>query len=100
MPIENINQQANPNVTAVTNGPRALARRPLAVATTAVFFVSSAFPVVAGLSKNTASCPKWWGTLDVGLAFALAILAFAAMVATKREVDRQCRRHLPRLADS
>jgi len=54
-----------------------------------VFFVSSAFPVVAGLSKNTASFPKWWGTLDVGLAFVLAVLAFLVVAAAAGKVDRK-----------
>ncbi len=51
--------------------------RPLAVAAAIVFFVSLAFPMIAGLSKNTASFPLWWGRLDVGLAFVLAIMAFS-----------------------
>jgi len=63
--------------------------RPLAVLTAVVFFVSSAFPVVAGLSKNTASFPKWWGLLDVGLAFVLATLALAVIVAARGKVGRQ-----------
>ena len=51
--------------------------RPLAVVAALVFFISSMFPVVAGLSKNTDSIPKWWGTVDVGIALVLATLAFA-----------------------
>ena len=54
-----------------------------------MFFISSAFPVVASLSKNTASFPKWWGMPDVGLAFVLAILAFGLMVVTQGKVDKQ-----------
>jgi len=34
---------------------------------------------VAGLSKHTESFPKWWGMLDVGLAFTLAIFAFVIL---------------------
>jgi hypothetical protein len=89
MPTEKINQRANPNANPVTTGPRALWGRPLATVTAIVFFISSAFPVVAGLSKNTASFPKWWGMLDVGLAFVLAILAFGVMVVAQGKVDRQ-----------
>jgi hypothetical protein len=51
--------------------------RPLALAAVPLFVVSSAFPVVAGLSRNTASFSKWWGVADVSLAFILAVLAFA-----------------------
>ena len=46
---------------------------PFAIATAIVFLLSSLFPVVAGLSKDTASFPAWWGMLDVGIAFILAI---------------------------
>jgi len=42
--------------------------RPLAIATAAIFCVSAAFPVVAGLSKNTGAFPKWWGIADVTVA--------------------------------
>ena len=59
---------------------RGLWGRPLALASAVLFFVSSLFPLIAGLSKNTASFPKWWGMLDVGLAFVLVILAFAIIV--------------------
>jgi hypothetical protein len=89
MPTEQINERANPNATPLTTEPRALWGRPLAVAAAIVFFISSAFPVVAGLSKNTASFPKWWGTLDVALAFVLAALAFLVMVVAEGKVDRQ-----------
>ena len=51
--------------------------RPLALAAVPVFVVSSAFPVVAGLSKDTASFSKWWGVADVGVASILAVLALA-----------------------
>lgn len=62
---------------------------PLAIVAVVLFFISSAFPVVAGLSKNTASFPKWWGMLDVGLAFVLAILAFAIMALVGNKVDKR-----------
>lgn len=63
--------------------------RRLAVVTAVVFFISTVFPVVAGLSKNTASFPKWWGKLDVGLAFVLAILALAIMAFAGGKADQQ-----------
>ena len=63
--------------------------RPLAVATAAIFFVSTAFPVVAGLSKNTGAFPKWWGLADVVLAFVLAAMVLAVMVGANGKIDRQ-----------
>ena len=60
--------------------------RPLAVVAALVFFISSMFPLVAGLSKNADSIPKWWGLLDVGIAFVLAILAFAIVALASSKV--------------
>ncbi len=68
---------------------RALWIRRLAVMTAIVFVISTAFPVVAGLSKDTASFPKWWGVLDVGIAFVLAILAFAVQALVRGKVNKQ-----------
>jgi hypothetical protein len=63
--------------------------RPLAVATAAIFCVSTAFPVVAGLSKNTGAFPKWWGIAEVVLAFVLAAMVFAVMVVAHGKISRQ-----------
>ena len=63
--------------------------RPLAVATAAIFCVSTAFPMVAGLSKNTGAFPKWWGIADVVLAFVLAAMVFAVMVAAHGKISKQ-----------
>ena len=63
--------------------------RPLAVATAAIFCVSTAFPVVAGLSKDTRAFPKWWGMADVVLAFVLAAMVFAVMVAAQSKISRE-----------
>lgn len=67
----------------------ALWGRRLAVVAAPVFLISSAFPVLAGLSKNTAAFPKWWGPMDVGIAFVLVILAFAIITLTNGKVDKQ-----------
>src|SRR4030095_13059103 len=64
-------------------------RRPLAVATAVIFCVSTAFPVVAGLSKNSEAFPKWWGIADVVLAFVLAAMVFAVTVAAHGKISRQ-----------
>lgn len=47
----------------------------LAVATGIVFFISLAFPVVAGLSGKPDSFPRLWGILDVVIALVLVMLA-------------------------
>jgi hypothetical protein len=59
------------------------------VAAAVVFLLSSAFPVVAGFVTDTASWPKWWGVLDVSIAFVLVLLAFAVMALAHGRVDRQ-----------
>jgi len=89
MQPEQINHRANPDANLLVTAPRAIWGRPLAVAAAVLFLISSAFPVVAGLSKNTASFPKWWGRLDVGLALVLAIQALAIMALAEGKVTRQ-----------
>src|SRR5262245_21607129 len=64
-------------------------RRPLAIAAAVVFLISSLFPLVAGFVRNTESWPKWWGVLDVSIAFVLAILAFAIMAVAHGNVDKR-----------
>jgi hypothetical protein len=66
--------------------------RRLAIVTAVAFFVSSVFPVVAGLSHDTSSFPKWWGILDVTLAFVLALLALAILGITQGKVNKQAER--------
>jgi uncharacterized membrane protein YidH (DUF202 family) len=63
--------------------------RSLAIATAVAFVISSVFPVVAGLSRNTSSFPKIWGELDVGLAFVLAVMVFAVMALSRNSVDKR-----------
>ena len=63
--------------------------RRLAIVAAVAFFVSSVFPVVAGVSHNTASFPKWWGVVDVSLAFVLALLALAILGVTQHRVNKQ-----------
>lgn len=53
-----------------------------------MFLVSSAFPVAAGLSHDTASFPKWWGVLDVALAFVLAVMAIAVSAVAQGRIDQ------------
>jgi len=63
--------------------------RNLAITTALVFFISLVFPVVAGLSYNTPSFPKWWGVLDAGLAFPPAVLAFPMLGLAQGKVIKQ-----------
>jgi hypothetical protein len=54
-----------------------------------LFLVSWVFPVAAGLAKDTSAFPKWWGPIDVILAFVVAIVAFGIQIQTRGKVDRQ-----------
>jgi hypothetical protein len=65
--------------------------RPLALTTAVIFCISAAFPVGAGLSQNTSFFPKWWGILDVVVAFLLAALAIVIVALAEGKVGRQAR---------
>jgi hypothetical protein len=65
--------------------------RPLALTTAVVFCISAAFPVGAGLSQNASLFPKWWGILDVVVAFLLAALAIVIAALAEGKVGRQAR---------
>jgi hypothetical protein len=62
--------------------------RRVAIASAVAFLASLVFPLVAGLSHNTASFPKWWGTVDVGLAFVLAVMALLLLGLTQGKVTK------------
>jgi len=81
--------RATPNTTVPATPPVPRWSRPLAIATAAIFCVSTAFPVVVGLSKNLGAFPKWWGPADLVLAFVLAAMVFAVMAAAHGKVSRQ-----------
>ena len=88
MPSEQINPPTNSHASPQSTGPRPWAR-PLAITAAVLFVISSAFPTAAGLSKNTADFPRWWGWVDVGLAFVLAILALDIMALAEGKVNQQ-----------
>ena len=48
-------------------------RRAIAITAAVLFVLSWIFPVGAGLVRNPTSLPKWWGTVDVALAFVVAV---------------------------
>ena len=63
--------------------------RPFAFATAILFLFSWLFPIGAGLAKDTAVFPRWWGTVDVAVAFVLAIAAFATQMLSRGGVDKR-----------
>jgi len=65
------------------------ANRRVGVVAAILFVISSAFPVVAGLSHDTASFSRWWGMLDVGLALVVAILAFTIQFIAQGKIDHK-----------
>jgi hypothetical protein len=62
--------------------------RPFSNATAVVFLISSVFPIVAMLSMNTAAFPLFWGRLDVGFAFLLAIMAFTVQALARGRITK------------
>lgn len=79
MPAEQTDHPTSSSAMSQGAGPQRPWARPLAITVAVLFMVSSAFPVAAGLSKNTSAFPKWWGMLDVVLAFVVGILALVIM---------------------
>jgi hypothetical protein len=63
--------------------------RRLAILTAVAFAISTAFPVVAGFTYHPESFPKWWGIVDVALAFCLGVLAMWILGATQGAIDKQ-----------
>lgn len=63
--------------------------RPFAFAAAILFLLSWVFPVGAGLAKDTSAFPKWWGTVDVAVAFLLAIVAFGIQMLVRGRVDKR-----------
>jgi hypothetical protein len=57
--------------------------------TAAILFVFSwIFPVGAGLARDTTIFPRWWGTVDVAVAFVLALAAFGLQRMVRGKVDK------------
>jgi hypothetical protein len=88
MTSEQLNQPATIALAGHTNAPLADWRRPLAIATAIVYCVSSVFPVVAGFVTNRETWPRWWGVLDVAIAFVLAMLALAVIGLAQGRVNK------------
>ena len=64
-------------------------RRAIALTAAILFVLSWIFPVGAGLVRNPTSLPKWWGTVDVALAFVVTVGAFGIQVLGHGNVDKQ-----------
>ena len=64
-------------------------RRAFAFAAAFLFVLSWIFPVVAGLVRNPTILPPWWGTVDVALAFVVAVAAFGIQGLAHGNVDKQ-----------
>src|SRR5262245_51353945 len=65
---------------------RAHRARRIALVAAVAFLISLAFPVAAGVARDTSSFPVWWGVVDVGLAFGLAVFAFALATGARGRV--------------
>ena len=88
MTSEPINQPARTDLAQQTSFQLAPWGRPLAITTAIVFCISSVFPVVAGFVTNRETWPRWWGVLDVAIAFVLAMLALAVMGYAQGKVNK------------
>ena len=61
----------------------------MAIATAVLFIVSSAFPVPAAFTQDTSTLPPIWGVLDVAIAFALVLMAFALTALARGRVTKE-----------
>jgi hypothetical protein len=89
MARQEANERTEVESRAGSKAARAQWERRLALVTAVVFCVSSAFPAVAGFVTDTESWPAWWGRVDVGLAFLLAVLALNLISTTRERVDNR-----------
>jgi hypothetical protein len=88
MALQDASKQTAPPPSVVATGPGTPWARPLALTAALMFLLSSVFPVVAAFVTDTEAWPKWWGVLDVGIAFVLAALALAVLAIGQKRVDR------------
>jgi hypothetical protein len=88
MASEQRNKPATTDLARHTSLPLAHRSRPPAITTAIVFCISSVFPVVAGSVADRETWPRWWGVLDVAIAFVLAMLALAVMGYAQGKVNK------------
>jgi hypothetical protein len=82
-------RRVHPDLTPPTTEARSVWGRRIAVAAAVVFVISLVFPVAAGLSRDTASFPGWWGPLDVGVAVLFGALVLAAFGLADRRMSKR-----------
>ena len=64
-------------------------RRAFGSAAAILFLLSCIFPVGAGLVRNPTILPRWWGTVDVTLAFMVAVAALGIQGLAHGLVDKR-----------
>ena len=64
-------------------------RRAVALTASILFVLSWIFPIAAGLVRNPETLPQWWGTVDVTLAFVVAVAALGIQGLTYANMDKQ-----------
>jgi hypothetical protein len=67
-------------------------RRAIALATAVLFCISLVFPLVAALVRDAQAWPKWWGAVDVALAFVLAVLVLVVQATARDRVNTEVKR--------
>ena len=67
-------------------------RRAIALTAAILFVLSWIFPIGAGLVRNPASLPRWWGAVDVALAFVVGIGALVIPGLGHGNLDQQTER--------
>jgi len=65
--------------------------RAIALATAILFVLPWVFPVGAGLVRNPANLPQWWGTVDVALAFVVGVGALVIPGLGHGNLDKEAR---------
>ena len=66
-----------------------MSRRAIALTAAILFVLSWIFPVGAGLVRNPTTLPKWWGPVDVALAFVVAFGALGIPGLAHGNLDKQ-----------
>jgi len=66
-----------------------MSRRAFALTAAILFVLSWIFPIVAGLVKDPTRLPRWWGTVDVAVAFMVAVGACAIPGLAHENVDKK-----------
>ena len=67
-------------------------RRAFAVTAAILFALSWIFPVGAGLVRSPTILPRWWGAVDVVVAFVVAVMAISIHVLVRGNADKQAER--------